>query len=82
MSYGYIAALEKFENSTYRAYFNNQPYHVPPVALNLITTALLGSDYTLAISNHPLPLNEIDESKNIGSAQSEGFNIGFTVAFG
>ncbi|CAL8072882.1 unnamed protein product [Orchesella dallaii] len=67
-------------------YFNNQPFHAAPVALNLISTAIIRDvtkkDYTLTMSNHPLPFTADDKLDNLGSAQSEGFTIGFNVAFG
>lgn len=88
LNYGYIVGLWK-DNVTenkYLAYFNSQPYHSPPVALNMLNTALLraatNTDATIHVSNHPLPYTEIDEAGQIGNAQSSGFNIGFTVSFG
>lgn len=77
------------DNKTYRGYFNNQPFHASPVSLNLISNALLkaarpntAADLLIRISNHPLPLNKVDQIDEIGTAQSDGFQIGFTVAFG
>jgi hypothetical protein len=87
-TYGLMAALDAVKNPSnpnshiYTNYFNNQPYHIPPVALNLMSNARLGPDRSISINNHPLPLDKLDEIDNIGGGQSAGFQIGFTLAFG
>jgi hypothetical protein len=47
------------------AYFNNQPYHGPPLALNMVHNAILknykGDDYGIKIINHPLPYQGVDK---------------------
>jgi hypothetical protein len=70
-----------------RGYFNSQPFHSPPVALNLLTNAFLRAvpnreDFVIDVINYPLPPTTIDEIDNIGNSQSSGFNIGFTISFG
>lgn len=41
------------------AWFNNEPYHSPPLTLeyvlNSIAATVLGDDYEIHISNSPLP---------------------------
>lgn len=62
-------------------HFNNQPLHVPPLVLNLITNALFkyftnSSNYTLTVVNDPLPRNTQDELNDLQLKDSTGFNIG------
>lgn len=49
------------------AYFNNQPYHGPPLALSMVHNAILksykGEDYGIHIVNHPLPYQGVDKVK-------------------
>lgn len=52
--------------------FNNQPYHVPPMALNLVGQALArtatgASDLTITTGNHPLPRTDTEK---VGSLES------------
>ena len=68
-------------------WFNNQPYHVPPLSLNLIHNALLilrtgDSAYRLNVTNHPLPFTEFEKMDNEGGGSSIGFQVGFNLAFG
>lgn len=41
------------------AYFNNEPYHSPPLALETVLRAIvktkLGPEYDISISNYPQP---------------------------
>jgi ATP-binding cassette subfamily A (ABC1) protein 3 len=69
------------------AWFNNQPYHVPPLTLNLIHNALLihrtgDSEYRLTIINHPLPFDDFSKLNNDASSSSLGFQVGFNISFG
>lgn len=72
--------------NTYTALFNNQPFHAAPIALNLMNMALINANNAvqkaIEVSNHPLPLSQLDEIDEIGGAASAGFQIGFTTAFG
>jgi len=75
----------KKDGESLTGFFNNQPYHAPPVALNMISNALLyGNDKNVSIdvTNYPLPQTALDEIDNIGNSMSSGFNIGFTISFG
>ncbi|ODN05472.1 ATP-binding cassette sub-family A member 3, partial [Orchesella cincta] len=92
VNFQYIVGMRAAENASTSkidmvGYFNNQPFHAPPVALNLISTALIrhvtkNDKYKLTMSNHPLPFTADDTLDNLGNAQSEGFTVGFNVAFG
>ena len=69
------------------AWFNNQPYHVPPLTLNLIHNALLihrtgDSEYRLTVINHPLPFDDFSKLNNDASSSSLGFQVGFNISFG
>lgn len=72
---------------TLRTFFNNQPFHAPPLALNFLTTTLFryftdSSDSTIQLSNHPLPLTLTDEVNNVGSFAGMGFQVGINISFG
>lgn len=91
VNFQYIVGLKRTainaSHSTLIGYFNNQPFHTPPVALNFMSNAILRnivgkSDLTINVANHPLPFTPTDELNDIGSAQSDGFQIGFNIAFG
>lgn len=69
------------------AWFNNQPYHVPPLTLNLIHNALLvhrtgDSEYRISVTNHPLPFDDFSKLNNDASSSSLGFQVGFNISFG
>lgn len=68
-------------------WFNNQPYHVPPLTLNLIHNALLihrtgDSEYRLTVTNHPLPFDDFSKLNNDATSNSLGFQVGFNISFG
>lgn len=67
--------------------FNNQPLHVPPLILNLITNALYkyytnSSNNTLTVINDPLPRRTEDEISDLQLKDSTGFNIASGTSFG
>lgn len=69
------------------AWFNNQPYHVPPLTLNLIHNALLvhrtgDPEYRFTVINHPLPFDDFSKLNNDASSSSLGFQVGFNISFG
>lgn len=47
------------EDNKITAWFNNEPYHSPPLTLeyvlNSVVASTLGEDYAVHISNSPLP---------------------------
>jgi len=63
------------------AYFNNQPYHGPPLALSMVHNAILksykGEEYGIHIVNHPLPYQGVDKLMKL----TGGSNLGYQVAF-
>lgn len=67
--------------------FNNQPYHIPPLAVNLISNTLLkyytNLDSKITVINHPLPRN-LKEKLNdlIGPKDMAGFNVASGLTFG
>lgn len=46
-------------NNTVTAWFNNEPYHSPPLtlqyAINSLVKKKIGSEYSILFSNFPLP---------------------------
>nr|UOU03313.1 ATP-binding cassette subfamily A3-2 [Brachionus rubens] len=68
------------------AHFNNQPFHIPPLALNLITNTLF-QFYTnrstkIKVINHPLPRNLNDQLSDLQLKDVAGFNIATGLTFG
>lgn len=68
-------------------HFNNQPYHVSPLTISLITNTLLkfvanSSNYSITVINHPLPRSIQEELHDIGFKDVTGFNVGSGVSFG
>jgi len=51
------------------AFFNNQPYHGPPLALSMVHNAILksykGDDYGILVVNHPLPYQGVDKVRKL-----------------
>lgn len=68
--------------NTIIAWFNNQPLHTAPLALNLVHNAalkaILGSDHNIRVINHPLPFTS--ESKREMLAFEASNNTGFQLA--
>jgi ATP-binding cassette subfamily A (ABC1) protein 3 len=68
-------------------YFNNQPFHVPPLTLNYLTNTLYNyytnsSDRLITVINHPLPRN-LDESISDSQLKdATGFNVASGLSFG
>ncbi len=71
------------QNIEITGHFNNQPFHIPPLTLNLITNTLFkyytnSTKSSINLINHPLPR---DESDLLKKASGFGFNILF-IALG
>ena len=52
--------LKKNKKASILAFFNNQPYHVPPLTLNLVSNSLLkyfNGKGSITVINNPLPRN-------------------------
>ncbi|XP_076054127.1 phospholipid-transporting ATPase ABCA3-like [Oratosquilla oratoria] len=68
------------------AYFNNQPFHVLPLALGLVDNALFRyvtgkPNAAITVTNHPLPRTDTDKLST-DERQNVGFQVGFNLAFG
>lgn len=68
-------------------HFNNQPYHVPPLVLNLITNSLLkyytnSSDSSITVINKPLPKKNSQILKDSTSANLNSFRLATALNFG
>ena len=68
-------------------WFNNQAYHTAPLALNLVSNAILAGyniSHKITASNFPLPptIEDSQIAVQSGAAIWQGFNIAFNVAFG
>ncbi|XP_035705489.1 ATP-binding cassette sub-family A member 3 isoform X2 [Folsomia candida] len=78
--------VKETEKSEYRqlvGFFNNQPFHAPPLSLNFISNALLSpTNHTITITNHPFPVGSIDSLKKAGTFYTLGFQIGNNIALG
>ncbi len=58
-------------------YFNNQPYHTPSTALNLISNGLLKyltnkTSASITVTNHPLPRSVIDQANDLTTKSQQG----------
>ncbi|ODN05940.1 ATP-binding cassette sub-family A member 3 [Orchesella cincta] len=63
--------------------FNNQPFHSPPLSMNLITNAILRpKNVTIKLTNHPFPYTGLDSLKQAGRLYTVGFQVGYNIAFG
>ncbi|CAL4148549.1 unnamed protein product, partial [Meganyctiphanes norvegica] len=74
------------DNTEAMLYFNSQPFHVTPLAVNVLDTAIVRvatgkPDLTISTTNHPLPRTDTDKLTQ-DSRQNLGFQIGFNLAFG
>lgn len=64
-------------------FFNNQPFHSPPLSMNLITNAILRpKNYSVQLANHPFPYTGLDTLHQAGRPQTVGFQVGLNIAFG
>lgn len=68
-------------------YFNNQPYHIPPLTLNLMTNTLLkhysnDSESSIHIINHPLPRNMTEVIVEITKKDIVSFLLTSGLTFG
>lgn len=84
------ASFETINGSeTIVAWFNNQPFHTAPLAVNLVNNAVvraaLGSDHSIRIINKPVPFTIESQMKMLEAGNNIGFqlasNVGFAMAF-
>lgn len=70
-------------------WFNNQPYHMVPVALNLVHEALvqvhLGTSFSIRLTNAPLPYDASTRIQQVTMANQLGnllaLNVPYAMAF-
>jgi len=74
-----------FSDERITAFFNNQPYHSAPLAINMVNNALLksisGSEKLINVRNKPLPFSLESKVAQLGSANNIGFNVAFNTGF-
>ncbi|KAK5642701.1 hypothetical protein RI129_008868 [Pyrocoelia pectoralis] len=85
----YIAGATFQKDNSIIAWFNNEPYHSPPLtlqlAMNTILRKELGNDHHIQFYNYPLEftintkLLDLMRGRNMGFQIA--FNIGFSMAF-
>ena len=66
-------------------FFNNQPFHTPPLSLNFISNSILKAynrNHTITVTNYPLPYSGFETLKDTGQLYSVGFQVGYNIAFG
>nr|QNH67859.1 ATP-binding cassette transporter subfamily A member 3 X2 [Brachionus rotundiformis] len=78
--------INDFNDISIIGHFNNQPFHIPPLAISLITSTLL-KFYTdesskITVINHPLPRNLKDQLNDMQLKDVAGFNISTGLTFG
>jgi len=81
------AGFKPQKRMTLIGHFNNQPYHLPPLAVNLLTNTLLryfsqSARSTINVINHPLPRNLTDIANEISNKDLTSFNIASGLTFG
>ena len=88
----YIVAADFFadnnnNNLSIVSHFNNQPFHVPPLATNVITNTLFkyytnSTENKIIVNNHPLPRNLQGKITDQQLKDMTGFNVGSGLTFG
>ena len=85
----YIVGTEFYQEAetiSIIGYFNNQAYHTPSTALNLITNGLLKyfskPNAFITVINHPLPRSIEDQVDDLTTKGQEGFQVGSGLSFG
>ncbi|RNA07446.1 ATP-binding cassette sub-family A member 3-like, partial [Brachionus plicatilis] len=78
--------VNHFNDISIIGHFNNQPFHVPPLALSLITSSMLtlysNESSRITVINHPLPRNLKDKLNDMQLKDVAGFNISTGLTFG
>lgn len=85
----YLAGLSLVNDTQLVAWFNNQPLHTTALSLSLIHNAMikstLGPEYSVHVTNFPLPFRIESTMSLLMMAQNMGFqlatNISFAMAF-
>lgn len=85
----YLAGMSIENNTDIIAWFNNQPFHTSALSINLIHNAMvrstLGADYSIDVTNSPLPFRVESTMSMLMAGNNMGFqlatNISFSMAF-
>ncbi|XP_017768274.1 PREDICTED: ATP-binding cassette sub-family A member 3 [Nicrophorus vespilloides] len=83
----YLLGAE-FRDDSFCVYFNNDPYHTPPLALQFAWNMILKQnhpDYEITVTNAPMPFKVSSLLQILQQGNNMGFqlavNIGFCMAF-
>ncbi|KAI4457978.1 atp-binding cassette transporter subfamily a abca [Holotrichia oblita] len=80
----YIIGASFFGNNII-SWFNNEPYHSPPIALQYSMNAILQShttdNHSIQFFNYPLPFSTDTRITQMNTGQTMGFQIAFNMAF-
>uniref|UniRef100_A0A8D9B3Y8 ATP-binding cassette sub-family A member 3 n=1 Tax=Cacopsylla melanoneura TaxID=428564 RepID=A0A8D9B3Y8_9HEMI len=80
----YIAGIS-FSERVITAHFNNQPYHVPPLVLNMIHNimfnTLTGPGARITLVNYPLPYGTEVKVNKLQGGSNMGFQVAFNLSF-
>lgn len=81
----YLAGLSLVNDTQIVAWFNNQPFHTTALSLTLIHNAMiqstLGSDYSVRVTNFPLPFRIESTMSLLMMAQNMGFQLAANISF-
>ncbi|KAF2898000.1 hypothetical protein ILUMI_08174 [Ignelater luminosus] len=74
-----------FDGKSITAWFNNQPYHSPPLSLQMVLNAILheevSSKHNLQFNLFPLPYKIDTQLTKLSQGQNAGFQIAFNLGF-
>lgn len=82
----YVVGATILENAnSITAWFNNQPFHSAPLAVNTVHNAVLksklGKDYGIRVTNAPMPYTSEVRRQMIQFGGSMGFQLAVNLAF-
>ncbi|CAG7822963.1 unnamed protein product [Allacma fusca] len=69
-------------SSNFVGFFNNQPFHNPPIALNYLSNGFLrsfGLEKEISTLNHPFDYSDVDNIKQAGNIFTFGFLAGWVI---
>lgn len=73
------------EPSKITVWYNNKPYHTPPISLSLVHNAILktvcGPNCNITVVNHPLPYHNISRSIMQKALSNLSFQLSFNISF-
>ncbi|KAB0796441.1 hypothetical protein PPYR_10502 [Photinus pyralis] len=81
----HIAGATFRKDNSITAWFNNEPYHSPPLALQLVMNSILhkevGNNHYIQFYNHPLEFTINTKLMDLGRGRNMGFQIAFNIGF-